>query len=942
MRHLVTTILVFLSLNTWLVSSHSVARADSDAEPYVHLLTSSDGVRLEWDAALNTSGTQALALSDLPLVQIGGVRIPAYVVALRMPRLPHLTIRAQASVPVSIDYLEDIPWDGFVESADMPIPQTLAGVLRPDLATIAERNIPATPVVVLREGLLRGERIAVVALSPLFSRDGEMRLATRLQATIAGAVLLADDDATLHNLAAHLSNSAPFLDAIVSPDNPYASWSAFKVSVTQAGIQRISGSTLAAAGMNLATIEPARLRLWRQGTEVALEEQGTEDGQLDPGDELRFYALSPGDRWNESDIYWLIVDTDAGLRMPVQEAASTSAPVRTTASEPGNWRNNILYDSQLPGSDGDHWFATEVYTAPFSIPITPTLPLAQGTLAITLTGSAYITGEHQLVARIGTTEGRATWYGTGNWTQIFTFTITDTSGVPQLQIYAPAETGASGVLLDSVHWEQPVTLNMAGQGAMFTSIAGHWAYQLTQVSSERDLYDVSQFHIPTHITLPTGSSVVLTLEQGPGLYVLAGAGTLHSPTVTAHAPVNLVATLNADVVYIAPAAFQSTLEPLVAYRQVQGHRATVVDVQAIYDAWSWGRVSPDAIRSFLRYAAATWNPAPTAVILVGDGTSDPHNYTRLNNQTGIPPYLAMVDPWLGETACDTCYAQLDGADPLDDTLPDVAIGRLPVKSSSELETLVAKLVGYETDGGGVWRSRAVYIADNARDAAGVLDPAGDFASMSDAIVALLPQDMTVERVYYDPSPTHVGIPWREPDALRAHQSTFDSLNAGASLVTYTGHGHLWQWAVTDPQADVPYLLGLYDVDDLTNGERLPIVLSMTCLTSAFQQPAFSGTTIDERLVLHSGGGAVAVWGSTGLGITYGHDMLQYGFYRVLQDTATPTATLGLATMAGYTEIFTRGYCCQDAVRTFVLLGDPLTRINLSPTWDVYLPAIVKD
>lgn len=60
--------------------------------------------------------------------------------------------------------------------------------------------------------------------------------------------------------------------------------------------------------------------------------------------------------------------------------------------------------------------------------------------------------------------------------------------------------------------------------------------------------------------------------------------------------------------------------------------------------------------------------------LVGDGTSDPHTYLGRGNANHIPPYLALVDPWLGETACEPCFGQFDGDDPLDDTLPD---GRYP-------------------------------------------------------------------------------------------------------------------------------------------------------------------------------------------------------------------------------------------------------------------------
>jgi hypothetical protein len=145
--------------------------------------------------------------------------------------------------------------------------------------------------------------------------------------------------------------------------------------------------------------------------------------------------------------------------------------------------------------------------------------------------------------------------------------------------------------------------------------------------------------------------------------------------------------------------------------------------------------------------------------------------------------------------------------------------------------------------------------------------------------------------------------------------------------------------MTDPAVTPSYLLGLYDVDALTNGEKLPIVLEMTCLTSAFQQPAYSGTTIDERLVLHPNGGAIATWGPTGLGIAHGHDVLQRGFYRALWAAPPGTATVGELTLAGYQELFLRGSCCQDTLRTFALLGDPLTRARVQPLSQGWVPNV---
>jgi hypothetical protein len=203
-----------------------------------------------------------------------------------------------------------------------------------------------------------------------------------------------------------------------------------------------------------------------------------------------------------------------------------------------------------------------------------------------------------------------------------------------------------------------------------------------------------------------------------------------------------------------------------------------------------------------RHAAATWPQPPTAANLVGDGTVDPHGYSRPPTPNLIPPYMAMVDLWLGETACEPCLAQLDGASPLDDLLPDLALGHLPVKSADELAALVAKLLRYETSPGGLdWRSRALFIADNGVEADGIADAAGDFAAMAEAGIGLLPACVQARRVFYDPwmDGTHaprLDEPWRLPDAIAARRATNAALAAGAGIVTYIGHSHHWQWGQT--------------------------------------------------------------------------------------------------------------------------------------------------
>jgi hypothetical protein len=878
------------------------------------LVTALDGaVRLEWHAS--PAQLRSLDAAGQPLVEIGGLRLPATLLALR--------VAGDAPITPQLDRLDSAPWQGQLPAAQRAVRQTIEGALRPGQAAAPDQSPPESPIVVLREGRMRGVRVAVLALTPVFSGDGGLRAVAELRATIPGATPLDTDAATL------LASGGPFLAGTAGPTNPAAAGASWTVRVTQAGIQRLPAATLAAAGVDLTS--PALLHLYRKGAEVALERRGS-GASL----ELRFFAPKPGDIWNAADTYWLTVEPGAGLPM-ASRSAQPGAAGAGVAREHGTWRNNTLYDSTVPGPDGDHWFAADLKTGPglapaaLTAPLTPTLPLAAGSTQLTIQGSAYTSGQHSLQVALGGETHSATWSGAGNWSQSFSFSTSS----PNASMTLVPSSAPDGVEIDGIAWDRPVGLSAGGRGAFFDGAAGTYQYQISNAAADRSLYDVTDPLAPQLLGIPLGATT--TFEDGPSRqYVLTGPGTLFAPPVTRHQPFDFAAP--AQAIYIAPAAFQAALAPLVARRQAQGYSVRVIDVQAIYDAWSFGQIDPRAIRDFLRYAAGNWSSAPAAVTLVGDGTADPLDYLKRDDPNIIPPYLADVDPWIGETACENCYARLDGSDPALDPLPDLQLGRLTVNTPAELAGVVGKIVGYETAPLNTgWGARSLYIADNYQQADNTTDQAGDFEALADASAAQQPDGIEVLRLYYDPTAASSALS-REPDAVRAHARTMALLNQGAGLVNYVGHSSQYQWASTDPQKTPPYLLGLYDPDDLTNGSRLPIVLAMTCLTSAFQTPNYSRTTLDERWLLKPDGGAVAIWGPTGFGVAHGHDTMQRGFYRALWAAPPQSAKLGQLTAAGYLALFTTGSCCQDTLATFALLGDPLTTARVQPAQRVFLAA----
>ena len=83
-------------------------------------------------------------------------------------------------------------------------------------------------------------------------------------------------------------------------------------------------------------------------------------------------------------------------------------------------------------------------------------------------------------------------------------------------------------------------------------------------------------------------------------------------------------------------------------------------------------------------------PAPSYVLLVGDGTYDYQDYEGFGGKNFVPTYMVhSLD--FGETGCDNWFVCLDGEG---DFLPDMFIGRIPVKTVAETNTVVKKILNY--------------------------------------------------------------------------------------------------------------------------------------------------------------------------------------------------------------------------------------------------------
>jgi len=340
-----------------------------------------------------------------------------------------------------------------------------------------------------------------------------------------------------------------------------------------------------------------------------------------------------------------------------------------------------------------------------------------------------------------------------------------------------------------------------------------------------------------------------------------------------------------DFVIISHGDFIDSLSSLETLRRSQGLSVGVVDIEDVYDEFNFGMKSPQALKDFLSHAGSSWSRQPRFVLLVGDASYDPRNFLGYGELDFVPTKL--IDTVHLETASDDWFVDFDN-----DGLPEMAIGRLPVQTAEEAATVVSKMIGYEKSGE---KKEALLVADR-------VDRAGDFDfdAASEEVRALLPTPILVRKIFRG----------QFSSDAQAKAELLGGINQGPLLVNFMGHGSLEVWRGG--------LLTTDDAENLINGLHLPLFVNMTCLNGFFQAPY--ADSMAEALLKAQGGGAIAIWASSGM--TQPGGQLKVNKELVRQLFNGENVTIGEAAMKAK-----RAVIDQDIRRTWILFGDPATRLR---------------
>ena len=208
--------------------------------------------------------------------------------------------------------------------------------------------------------------------------------------------------------------------------------------------------------------------------------------------------------------------------------------------------------------------------------------------------------------------------------------------------------------------------------------------------------------------------------------------------------------------------------------------------------------------------------------------------------------------------------------------------------------MVGKVLAYEDAGGGDWRSRVLALAGSGEP---------DFARLSEDCLAMVPEGFSLGRIYANES----------SDLVQLRSQVASAFETGAFLVHYVGHGLVNQW----DQQDV---LPPATIAGLDNGQRLPVVLSATCLDGYHLTPTGEASRADALLGA-DGGGAVACFSSTGMSKAEAKDPLVRAFY---EEIFSPRAglRLGDVTLGAKVAYLSNVVDREAVVATHTLFGDP--------------------
>ena len=335
-----------------------------------------------------------------------------------------------------------------------------------------------------------------------------------------------------------------------------------------------------------------------------------------------------------------------------------------------------------------------------------------------------------------------------------------------------------------------------------------------------------------------------------------------------------------DFLVLSPAEFTSALQPLIDYKNNDGLSTVLKTLDEIP---KMGNDTPESIKLFIKDAVEDWGV--DYVLIVGswvehrDESPDPQ-FAKFpirkayipsgNYESWFPSDLYYADLYDGNGSFSTWDADGDGkyaeiTSFSDDTaamdlFPDVALGRLPCTTETEVTAMVNKIINYEEHN--KMTNKIVQIGGDTFPGDPEEVNEGEFANKE--VLTNLPGYDSI-RLWASQSDGAEEL---------SKRNIANGFNGNVDFVDFSGHGSYASWATHAPQDDgtwlpdktvfSPYTGWLYidyDLFMVNNQQKHPVVVFNACSCSKYSDSpqCMSWSSIRGNT------GGIASFGASGIG-----------------------------------------------------------------------------
>jgi len=660
-----------------------------------------------------------------------------------------------------------------------------------------------------------------------------------------------------------------------------------KIGIKKTGFYRVTANELSNVDFDVSS-DPTTWQLFVDGNEVAMN--------VDPaGQFIEFFGRGIDTVETNTRIYYLTSGLGIGKRFSRRSlrplGGNVTAPRYDQTFESVERKQ---YINTILNGDAENWWGRMVSNSPTSYTFTlsgvdPTLT----NLPIRIALQGFTLQPHSISLKInGNTLGNAT--GSGQIPLVFNGTIPAAflvNGVNTLEMTSGSMSDIS--MFDGIRISYPRNYVAANGRVEFythnykrSTVTGFAtsSIRLFDITNESEVAEYSNLNI---VAGGNGFDLKLPAARGRVLYSIDPSAVESPYSLAPNFPSDLRNTANAaDMVIIYYRPYEQQAQDWAAFRQSQGVAVRLVDADDIYDEFSFGLKNWEAINRFFRYAKQNWATPPNYALILGGASENPKDYDLSPDDQGynndVPTRL--VNTVYTETGSDEAMGDFN-----EDGLSEIAIGRIPGRTTEDIQAALDKTIVWEN--GVRSLSRGTLFAYDLPDGY-------DFQAMSGRIRNNLPSGTAADMV--------------GRGDVDAHTALMTSMNTGKYLVNYAGHGTIGIWASSA-------FFGSPHVAQLTNSTAPSTYTLLTCLNGYFLN--LYGYSLSENLLEWPDRGAAAVWASTGKTTPDVQEVMATRFYLKVGDGSI--LRIGDLILDAKQQLPN----AHDVRVSWILMGDPMLRMH---------------